>query len=430
MPANQLRGAIAPLIATRRHRLRVQPAPHIAGEGGDRRVARLGNLAQRFHDNRIERPAQPVAERIRRSLTGFADRDRRLRFGGAVGARHGLDAADRGARPLRLQLAHDARNFFRRAPVEPERAMAGQHFIHQQAERIDVGGGRNRPAANLLGAGVLRRHRARQRGHGRIAVGAGAQPLGDAEIEQLDLAVGCHQHVARFQIAVNDLAIVRMLDRVEHVEAQPHAIRDVQTAIVGVAIDRRAGDVLHHEVGKPLRRGAAIEEAGDVGMVQRREHLPLVAEATHDEVGIHAAADHLDRDRMREVAGMAREVDGAHSAAAEAAVDHVCADRAAEVRIVALVLIAGVDCRGRDEQTRVGIGGEQRLDFRAQFRVAGAVRLENGGAFIRRRIEGERQDLFDPGPGGHDRRGSYPSAASAGHILQSQGCAGFGLFPA
>ncbi len=95
---------------------------------------------------------------------------------------------------------------------------------------------------------------------------------------------------------------------------------------------------------------------------------------------------------------------------------------------MAVVLIAGVDGRGRDEQTRIGIGGEQRLDFRAQFRIAGALRLENGGAFIRRRIEGERQDLFDPGPGGHDRTGSYPRAASAEHILQRQGCAGFGLF--
>ena len=48
------------------------------------------------------------------------------------------------------------------------------------------------------------------------------------------------------------------------------------------------------------------------------------------------------------------------------------ADRAAEVRIVAVVLIAGVDGRGRDELSRAGFGGEQRLDFGAQVRIAGA----------------------------------------------------------
>ncbi len=223
--------------------------------------------------------------------------------------------------------------------------MPGQQFIHQQAERIDVGGGRDRAAANLLGAGVLRRHRARERGHRRIAVGARAQPLGDAEIEQLDLAVGGHQHVAGFQIAMNDLTIVRMLHGVEHVEAQPHAVRDVQAAIVGVAIDRRAVDVLHHEVRQSLRGGPAIKEARDMRMVQGREHLPLVTEAANDEVRVHAAADHLDGDRMREIAGMVPEVDRAHAAASEAAVDHVRADRAADVRVVLVVFGRRVDGR-------------------------------------------------------------------------------------
>ena len=47
--------------------------------------------------------------------------------------------------------------------------------------------------------------------------------------------------------------------------------------------------------------------------------------------------------------------------------------------------------------TGLGLGGEQRLDFRAQLRIAGALRLEHGGAFVRRRIEHERQNLFDSG---------------------------------
>ena len=186
-----------------------------------------------------------------------------------------------------------------------------------------------------------------------------------------------------FQIAMNDLAIVRVLHGVEHGEAQPHAVRDVQAAVVGIAIDRRAVDVLHHEVRQSLGRGAAVEEARDMRMVQGREHLPLVTEAADDQVRVHAAADHLDGDRMREIAGMVAEVDRAHAAAPEAAVDHVRADRAADVRVALVVFGRRVDGRRRDEQTRIGLGGEQRLDFRAQLRIAGALRIEHGGALRR-----------------------------------------------
>ena len=204
MPAKPLRGAIAPLIATRRHRLRVQPAPHIGGEGGNRRVARLGNLAQRLHDNRIERPAQPVAQRIRRSLTGFADRDRRLRFAGTVGVRGGLNAADRGARPLRLQFAHHARNLFGRAPVEPKRTMPGQHFVHQQAERVDVTTERCALAGQLgrgFGARHAGAHRERRSGHERHATWFDFEcdrrrrtRRGPHRVPGIECGAGCEQH--------------------------------------------------------------------------------------------------------------------------------------------------------------------------------------------------------------------------------------------
>ena len=104
--------------------------------------------------------------------------------------------------------------------------------------------------------------------------------------------------------------------------------------IVGVAIDRRALHVLHHEVGKALGRGAAVEEPRDVRMVQRGEDLPLVAEAADDQLRVHAAADHLDGDRVLEIAGAPGQIDRAHAAASDAALDHVGADLPADVRVV------------------------------------------------------------------------------------------------
>ena len=52
-----------------------------------------------------------------------------------------------------------------------------------------------------------------------------AQQLGDAEVEQLHLALGIDQDVGRLQVAMHDQVLVRVLDRAEHLQEQPQPRR-------------------------------------------------------------------------------------------------------------------------------------------------------------------------------------------------------------
>ena len=83
-------------------------------------------------------------------------------------------------------------------------------------------------------------------------------------------------------------------------------------------------DVLHDEVRETVLGRAAVEDARDVGVVEVREDPPLVAESLEDEVGVHAAANELDRDGLLEALVAPRgEVDGPHPAVPELAHDLV-----------------------------------------------------------------------------------------------------------
>ena len=64
----------------------------------------------------------------------------------------------------------------------------------------------------------------------RIAVGDPRQ----AEIENLGLAVFVHQDVARFQIAVDDAALMGMLDRFADLDHQRQSLARVQMLRFGV----------------------------------------------------------------------------------------------------------------------------------------------------------------------------------------------------
>jgi hypothetical protein len=65
---------------------------------------------------------------------------------------------------------------------------------------------------------------------------------------------------------------------------------------IAKAVDRLAPDVFHDEVGHSVGRGAGIEQARDVWVVEGRENAALGLEAPQDGVRVHTALDHLDGD--------------------------------------------------------------------------------------------------------------------------------------
>ncbi|HBL26195.1 MAG TPA: hypothetical protein DD490_05100, partial [Acidobacteria bacterium] len=54
---------------------------------------------------------------------------------------------------------------------------------------------------------------------------------------------------------------------------------DVEPAVGGEGGDRRAGHVLHGEPGTPVRRGAAVEQAGDVRVGETGQDAPFMEDS-------------------------------------------------------------------------------------------------------------------------------------------------------
>ncbi len=109
---------------------------------------------------------------------------------------------------------------------------------------------------------------------------------------------------------------------------------------VAIVVKRLALDVLHDEVGQAVFRRSTIQKPGDVGMIQGGQDLAFGAEATEDEVRVHAALDELDcRALVEFVVDANCFVDGAHAAAANLAFDPVGAQAAADHRILIVDVI-------------------------------------------------------------------------------------------
>ncbi len=58
---------------------------------------------------------------------------------------------------------------------------------------------------------------------------------------------------------------------------------------VAITVERLPLDILHHEEGQSVFGRAAVKQAGDVRVVEGCEYLAFFAEATEDEIGVHAA---------------------------------------------------------------------------------------------------------------------------------------------
>ena len=69
--------------------------------------------------------------------------------------------------------------------------------------------------------------------------------------------------------------------------------------------------------GWPSGRQAAVEDAGDVGVVHHRQRLPLLLEALQHGPGIHAGLDELERDLAFDGLGLLGDPDLAHAAFAD-----------------------------------------------------------------------------------------------------------------
>ena len=299
MPADEAPHAVAARIAAGLHGLALEVALDVVPQLRRALVARRRFAAHGLEHDRI----QVAVQASRRH--------------GAVGTGHFAGRQRFGFQPA----PHRRRQ--RQALQAPGRG-AHQQFVKQQAQRVHVGGHGDRAAFDLLGRGVVGRQQG-LRLRGRAAVGYQA---GDAEVEQLGVAVVGDQDVGGLEVAVHHQVAVRVVHGHADFAEQLQAAVEVEPALARPGHDVAAVHVLHRHEGAAVGRQAAIHQTGDAGMFQPGQDATLVAEVRH--VPGRFRADQLERHVLFKIGvGAVRQVDLAHAAAADQPFDAEVADAVA-----------------------------------------------------------------------------------------------------
>lgn len=98
-------------------------------------------------------------------------------------------------------------------------------------------------------------------------------------------------------------------------------------------MDRSAVDVFHHQERIALGADAAVEQTGDVGMIELRQDLPLRPESLREKLRAEMRAQNLQRDALLEMpVGAVREINGPHAAVPEFRFDAIVAQQRSTAR--------------------------------------------------------------------------------------------------
>ena len=162
------------------------------------------------------------------------------------------------------------------------------------------------------------------------------QRLRQTEVEHLHRAVLRQLDVGGLQIAVDDAALVRGLERRGDLTRDRQRFVERNRALRDAVRQRRAVDQFEHQ--RALRQPCFLEpvDLRDVRMIERREHLRLALES-RDAIGIGGEefGQNLDRD-VAVQPRIARPIHLAHAACAEGGNDLVRAESRAAVRDIAM----------------------------------------------------------------------------------------------
>jgi hypothetical protein len=190
------------------------------------------------------------------------------------------------------------------------------------AERVCVAAAVERfDAARLLGTHV------RGRAHdARAAEGARAlHHLRDAEVGEEGVAARVEEDVARLEIAVDDAARVRLVERLGHAADDAADLGEAERAARHAVEERAARHVAHHDERLFLVL-AVVVDGDDVGVFERSDDLGFALEARAELlVEGELARQDFDRDLPLHVR-VAREVDDRHPAPAQLAFNFITTD--------------------------------------------------------------------------------------------------------
>ena len=263
--------------------------------------------------------------------------------------------------------------------------------------RAHVGGGPDDDAdsGTVRGdRGTLGRHVGRRR----------IDSFGQSKVQHLCEAVRRDLDVGRLQVAMDDAAIVRRLERLRDLTADRDDLADCERTGGQAFGERRPLDELEHECGHVPALLDAVDRA-DVRVIEGRERASLVLEPRPSiRVVREGVGQDLDRNRASEP-GVVRAVHLAHAAGAEQRLDAEGPQQAAgreplhRVRNARQWSIAERPC--------LVVSDEHRDDVRAQRDVvaAGLVQVRVARGPIEARGRGE--DAADITPAIRVRVGSF-----------------------
>ena len=153
------------------------------------------------------------------------------------------------------------------------------------------------------------------RGHG----------LGEAEVEDLDRAIGTNFDVGRLQIAVHDALLVRVLHGLGDLPGDVERVAERQRARLEQVCQRAPFDEFHHQ-GRDAVAVFEPVDVRDVRMVEQRQRVRFTREPG-DAFGVTGDRRGQDFDGDLTIQGTVEcGVDFAHPARTEAAGDFVLPD--------------------------------------------------------------------------------------------------------
>ncbi len=272
--------------------------------------------------------------------------------------------------------------------------------MQDDAERVHIGRGGDGPAVDLLRRGELRGQHPFAR---RAALGLALQQLGDAEVQQFGLAPVRHEDVPGLEVAVHHQVLVRALHRGADLQEQAHAIAQAERMRVAPAIDRFAVDQFHREVRRPGIVHAAVEQRGDVRVLQAGQDLAFAQEAPAQRRLVQADANALDGGLLLEAPVDAfAAVDRTHASVADHPGDAPWSDASFEQRIVVVRAFRRQQRRrAAREHAVIVVRDEQRLDFRVERGVLVRKRPQASRALYRiefdQFVEQRQCALLEPG---------------------------------
>ncbi len=208
-----------------------------------------------------------------------------------------------------------------RLPHEGETAR--DELVHDHAEGVDVRAAVHilRVPARLLGREVVGRpHDGARLGEDALVV----LRLGEPEVGELRVHVVVDEDVRGLQVAVDDPVLVRVMDAATELLEDLHAELEVELLLEEL-VERLPVHVLHREEGEALVL-ARVEEADDARVVQLPRRVHLAREALLLLLARLRRVEHELERRLLPARLVLGEVDDAHAAAADLALDRPLAD--------------------------------------------------------------------------------------------------------